>query len=119
MRISDWSSDVCSSDLAHVMETQGRCDEGLAFMTGLAETWADRNSFMLTHNWWHAALFAIDADRPDLALRFYDDHVWGVLKGYSQDQVNAAALLVRLEFAGLDVRSEEHTSELQSLMRIS
>ncbi|MFC3676174.1 tetratricopeptide repeat protein [Ferrovibrio xuzhouensis] len=88
--------------VAHVMETQGRCDEGLAFMTGLAETWADRNSFMLTHNWWHAALFAIDADRPDLALQFYDDHVWGVLKGYSQDQVNAAALLVRLEFAGLD-----------------
>lgn len=89
--------------VAHVMETQGRCAEGLAFMTGLADTWADRNSFMLTHNWWHAALFAIDGDRPDLALRFYDDHVWGVQKGYSQDQVNAVALLARLEFAGLDV----------------
>src|SRR3546814_2560809 len=96
---------------------------------------------MLTHNWWHAALFASDADRPDLALRFYDDHVWGVLKGYSQDQVNAAALLVRLEFAGLDVghrwrdvadhvgargpgpvepfTSEAHTSALQSLIRTS
>jgi hypothetical protein len=87
--------------VAHVMEAQGRCAEGLAFMTGLADTWADRNSFMLTHNWWHAALFAIDSDRPDLALQFYDDHVWGVQKGYSQDQVNAVALLARLEFAGI------------------
>lgn len=89
--------------LAHVMETQGRCGEGLAFMTGMADTWADRNSFMLTHNWWHAALFALDADRPQDALRFHDDHVWGVWKEYSQDQVNAVALLARLEFAGLDV----------------
>lgn len=89
--------------LAHVMETQGRCSEGLAFMTGMADTWSDRNSFMRTHNWWHAALFAIDADRPQEALRFYDEQVWGVWKEYSQDQVNAVALLARLELAGLDV----------------
>lgn len=88
--------------VAHVMEAQGRCAEGLAFMQDHADTWADRNSFMLSHNWWHAALFAIDADRSDLALQLYDDHVWGVWKDYSQDQVNAVALLARLEIAGLD-----------------
>lgn len=89
--------------LAHVMETQGRCAEGLEVMTGLADTWADRNSFMRSHNWWHTALFAIDADRPDEALRLHDEQVWGVWKEYSQDQVNAVALLARLEFAQLDV----------------
>jgi hypothetical protein len=89
--------------IAHVMETQGRCAEGFDFMAGLADTWADRNSFMLSHNWWHMALFAIDSDRPEVALKLYDDHVWGVWKEYSQDQVNAVALLARLEFAGLDV----------------
>ncbi|MFN4275707.1 MAG: tetratricopeptide repeat protein [Ferrovibrio sp.] len=89
--------------IAHVMETQGRCKEGFDFMAALADTWADRNSFMLSHNWWHAALFAIDSDRPEAALKLYDDHVWGVWKEYSQDQVNAVALLARLEFAGLDV----------------
>lgn len=89
--------------IAHVMETQGRCAEGFDFMSGLADTWADRNSFMLSHNWWHAALFAIDSDRPEAALRLYDDHVWGVWKEYSQDQVNAVSLLARLEFADLDV----------------
>lgn len=89
--------------LAHVMETQGRCAEGLETMLGFSDGWAEKNSFMRSHNWWHAALFAIDADRPDEALRLYDEQVWGVWKEYSQDQVNAVALLARLEFAGLDV----------------
>lgn len=89
--------------LAHVMETQGRCAEGLETMLGFSDGWAEKNSFMRSHNWWHAALFAIDADRPDDALRLYDEQVWGVWKEYSQDQVNAVALLARLEFAGLDV----------------
>jgi hypothetical protein len=89
--------------LAHVLETQGRCAEGLTLLTGLADTWIDRNSFMRSHNWWHVGLFAIDSDQPEAALRFYDDQVWGVWKDYSQDQVNAVALLARLEFAGLNV----------------
>jgi hypothetical protein len=89
--------------LAHVMETQGRCVEGLETMLGFSDGWAEKNSFMRSHNWWHAALFAIDADRPDEALRLYDEQVWGVWKEYSQDQVNAVALLARLEFAGLNV----------------
>jgi hypothetical protein len=89
--------------LAHVLETQGRCAEGLETMLGLSDTWTDKNSFMRSHNWWHVGLFAIDSDQPDAALRFYDEQVWGVWKDYSQDQVNAVALLARLEFAGVDV----------------
>lgn len=89
--------------LAHVMETQGRCVEGLETMLGFSDGWADKNSFMRSHNWWHAALFALDSDQPEKALQLYDDQVWGVWKEYSQDQVNAVALLARLEFAGLDV----------------
>lgn len=88
--------------LAHVMEAQGRAAEGLDTMLGFSDCWADCNSFMLTHNWWHAALFAIDCDEPAQALELYDRHVWGVWKEYSQDQVNAVALLARLEFVGLD-----------------
>jgi len=89
--------------LAHVMEAQGRVEEGLETMLALSDCWAECNSFMLTHNWWHVALFAIDADRPEQALELYDQRVWGVWKEYSQDQVNAVALLARLEFVGLDV----------------
>src|SRR3546814_20988907 len=55
--------------VAHVMETQGRCDEGLAFMTGLAETWADRNSFLLTHNWWQDRKSVVEGKSVSVRLR--------------------------------------------------
>nr|WP_225783759.1 tetratricopeptide repeat protein [Xenophilus sp. Marseille-Q4582] len=89
--------------LAHVMLTEGRLREGLAFMQDVSETWTGLNSFMLTHNWWHLALFLIDLDRGDKALAVYDQHCWGVVKAYSQDQIGAVSLLARLELAGVDV----------------
>lgn len=89
--------------LAHVMLTTGRIEEGAAFMESVADSWADLNSFMHTHNWWHLALFYINRDRADDVRRIYDTHVWGREKDYSQDQVGAASLLARMEFAGIDV----------------
>lgn len=89
--------------LAHVMLTQGRMLEGQQFMAEMAPHWQGLNSFMLTHNWWHAALFALELEQPEQALRLYDEAVWGVLKSYSQDQINAVSLLARLELAGADV----------------
>jgi hypothetical protein len=65
--------------------------------------WQRCNSFMLTHNWWHVALYNIDRDDTDRALALYDDHVWGVWKEFSQDQVGAVSLLARLEMRGVDV----------------
>ena len=89
--------------LAHVMLTQGRIREGHAFMEDVSDTWTGLNSFMLTHNWWHQALFAIELDRHDEALALYDQRVWGVAKDYTQDQINAVSLVARLELAGVDV----------------
>ncbi|MEO7391265.1 MAG: tetratricopeptide repeat protein [Ramlibacter sp.] len=89
--------------LAHVMLTQGRIREGQAFLQDVSATWTDLNSFMVTHNWWHQALFALELDRHDEALALYDGQVWGVAKEYSQDQINAVSLLARIELAGGDV----------------
>lgn len=89
--------------LAHVMLTEGRLDEGLGFMESVSDTWTGLNSFMLTHNWWHVALFLIDLGRDAEALSVYDHHVWGIEKGYSQDQIGAVSLLARLELAGIEV----------------
>lgn len=89
--------------LAHVMLTQGRLAEGHAFLQDVSRTWTGLNSFMVTHNWWHQALFALDLDLADEVLAIYDDHVWGEAKEYSQDQVNAISLLARAELAGIDV----------------
>jgi tetratricopeptide (TPR) repeat protein len=89
--------------MAHVMLTQGRIDEGLAFMTDVSETWTDLNSFMSTHNWWHLGLFLISQGRYDDAIDLYDKHIWGVWKEYSQDQIGAVSFLLRLELIGADV----------------
>ena len=89
--------------LAHVLLTTGRIHEGQAFMRDVSPTWTGLNSFMVTHNWWHQALFALELEQHDEALRLYDSHVWGVAKDYSQDQIGAVSLLARLELAGVDV----------------
>jgi tetratricopeptide (TPR) repeat protein len=89
--------------LAHVMLTQGRIEEGARFLEDVAATWTELNSFMITHLWWHAALFDLSRGRFTRALEIYDRHCWGVAKEYSQDQVGAVSLLARLEMAGVDV----------------
>jgi tetratricopeptide (TPR) repeat protein len=89
--------------MAHVMLTQGRIEEGGRFLESFAPTWTGLNSFMITHLWWHVALFELSRGRFARALEIYDHHCWGVAKEYSQDQVGAVSLLARLEIAGVEV----------------
>jgi tetratricopeptide (TPR) repeat protein len=91
--------------LAHVLLTDGRTDEGIAFLEDIRDTWVGLSSFMYTHNWWHLCLFLLDRGAYDRVLSIYDEHVWGVDKTYSQDQVGAVSLLLRLELHGIDVGS--------------
>ena len=85
------------------MITQGRITEGRDFMAAVSGQWTDLNSFMVTHNWWHLALFELELDHAAAVLDLYDRQVWGVVKAYSQDQIGAVSLLARLEIAGVDV----------------
>ncbi|MEP6548481.1 MAG: tetratricopeptide repeat protein [Gammaproteobacteria bacterium] len=94
--------------LAHVLLTRGRIDEGARFLESAAETWTDLNSFMVTHIWWHLALFYLSQGRDQKVLDLYDRHCWGVAKEYSQDQIGAASLLARCELAGIDVGPRWH-----------
>jgi hypothetical protein len=94
--------------LAHVFLTRGRMDEGAQFLEDAADTWSGLNSFMLTHIWWHLALFYLSQGREREALKVYDEHCWGIAKNYSQDQVGAVSLLARFEIAGIDVGSRWH-----------
>jgi hypothetical protein len=89
--------------LAHVFLTRGRIEEGAQFLEDSADTWSGLNSFMLTHIWWHLALFYLSQGRDAEALQLYDEHCWGIAKEYSQDQVGAVSLLARLEIAGVAV----------------
>jgi hypothetical protein len=88
---------------AHVLDTERRTREGLRWADQYGARWDRCSSFLYTHNWWHAALFRIEAGDHDGALALFDARVWGVRKDYVQDQVNAVALLARLELAGAQV----------------
>jgi len=89
--------------LAHVFLTQGRIEEGIVFLEERSAGWEHLTSFMYTHLWWHLALFYLAENRVDEALEIYDQHCWGRERSFSQDQVGAVSLLVRLELAGADV----------------
>jgi hypothetical protein len=62
----------------HVMLTEGRLAEGPGrSCAGVSDTWTGLNSFMVTHNWWHVALFLIDLGRDAEALAVYDQRRLG------------------------------------------
>ena len=89
--------------VAHVMETQGRFDEGIDWMEALADTWEDCGSFFC-HNWWHVALYYLAREDYPHVLKLYDRYVWGrAVKDYTQCHVDAISLLLRLELRGFDV----------------
>jgi len=89
--------------LAHVFETQGRLDEGIAMLAAAAPAWATRSIFMAEHNYWHLALFHLDRDEPHLALSIWDEHLWGRWPDFAQEQIGAVSMLWRLELRGVEV----------------
>jgi tetratricopeptide (TPR) repeat protein len=88
---------------AHALAAMDQPVEGRAFLHAHAHDWDRCSSFMLTHNWWHMALFSLELGDSSGALNMFDERIWGVRKEHCQDQINAIALLARLEMAGVKV----------------
>jgi len=88
--------------VAHVMEMQGRVDQGLGWLDHLKTAWDGVHNFK-HHAHWHRALFALELGRRDQALEIYDQDVWTEIAGDYLDVSNAASLLWRLEEEGVDV----------------
>src|SRR3546814_9989950 len=111
MRISDWSSDVCSSDL----------ENAVVFAVGfldLVERLGDEESADAVAR--HEGKARLEEVEPPERRKLVEHH---------QELMLAPLRPVGVELLGqpqpdlveneADERSEEHTSELQSLMRIS
>ena len=88
--------------VAHVFEMQGRLKEGLAWLDYPADAWDDRNPFR-GHLWWHRALYYFEGGNYDAVLALYDRSIRSEKSDFYLDIQNAAALLARLEFAGVSV----------------
>ncbi|MBD2534857.1 tetratricopeptide repeat protein [Nostoc flagelliforme FACHB-838] len=90
--------------LAHVMETQGRVNEGIAWMESFADTWENCNSMLYSHNWWHIALYYLEQENYQKVVSLYDTQIWERANKQSpKDQVGAISLLLRLELRGVNV----------------
>ena len=89
--------------VAHVMETQGRAEDGERWLAHCAHTWDRKGVFIRDHNWWHAALFQLSLERCDAALAIFDDRLWGAWPEFPQEQIGAVSMLWRLELRGVDV----------------
>src|SRR3546814_3727974 len=113
MRISDWSSDVCSSDLLNLAYPLWGCLSG-----ALLEVWDEHLDELL-------GLFIRELHThggpllKESELRLHLD-LYIATVGLAGLMISPQHIEYRLpEAVNASGRSEEHTSELQSLMRIS
>src|SRR3546814_2895423 len=121
MRISDWSSDVCSSDLA---QGDGYVDQASGALLSYQAHEAMHNAYEMIYQlhtgeglWWLGLLLGLGALCVPLMsitgiLMWWDRRRSGPnIRNHSTAQTADSVILVG--------RSEEPTSELQSLMRSS
>ncbi|MBW6400068.1 tetratricopeptide repeat protein [Roseomonas sp. HJA6] len=88
--------------VAHVMEMQGRAEEGATFLHATAPGWAP-DSLFAYHNWWHLALFCIERGDIAGALALFDERISAGGFGQALEAIDGAALLWRLWVLGHDV----------------
>lgn len=86
----------------HVMEMQGRIDEGIEWLVTREADWAPENGFAF-HNWWHLALLHLDQERHRDALSVYDVQIHQQPLDTALQLVDASALLWRLHLDGVDL----------------
>src|SRR3546814_2809936 len=120
MRISDWSSDVCSSDLfvTDYAETMGCSPDGLVGDDGMVEVKCLKAENHIKAILYHASKGHCPPDyvQQTQGQLLICERQWCDLVFYHPD---LPLLAIRQEPVNRVRRSEEHTSELQSLMRIS
>ncbi len=87
--------------VAHVMEMQGRVDEGVNWLESRTNDWSGDN-FLEPHNWWHLALFHLDRERASRVLELYDSGIFGQPSDISMVLLDATSLLWRLYILGYD-----------------
>src|SRR3546814_9420204 len=99
MRISDWSSDVCSSDLAN----RDRCASSpvCASISVIASPRVGPD----LRRWVLSSVSATESGTP--------------IRAAARAAPVASGMLLKVIAQAKSTRSEEHTSELRSLMRIS
>lgn len=88
--------------VAHVMEMQGRFEDGTAWLRQHQPGWSEGNGFS-GHLWWHMGLFRLEALDVPGVQRLIDAHLCGPALQMTLQRLDAAALLWRMHLLGIDV----------------
>src|SRR3546814_1919077 len=123
MRISDWSSDVCSSDLpGALLGLSGGIDSALVAAIAADALGAERVWGVSLPSRYTADMSNDDAklEAEALGIRYSVLPIEAAFETFSATLAPIfAGRAPDLTEENIQSRSEEHTSELQSLMRIS
>jgi hypothetical protein len=88
--------------VSHVLEAEGRNDDGIGWLEASRPHWRECNNFAF-HMAWHLALFHLaNGDHPTV-LAIYDHHVRPHPTDDFRDMANAVSMLWRLEQEGVEV----------------
>ena len=88
--------------VVHTYEMRGMVGEGIGFLQRREGDWGSGNLFT-AHNWWHLALYLLEAGRVADALAVYDAHIHNAdSMGVPLEMLDASALLWRLVLDGED-----------------
>jgi hypothetical protein len=88
--------------VAHVMEMQGRVQDGLAFLAAVESAWGEGTGLSV-HLAWHRALFHLDANDAEGALAIYDAQIATAASADMAALADGSALLWRLQLQDIDV----------------
>jgi hypothetical protein len=94
--------------VAHVMEMQGRAEDGIGWMIAREPHWSGDDNFFKVHNWWHRSLYHLDLGQIDEVLALYDGPIRQDRSTMALDLVDASALLWRLHLSGHDAGERWH-----------
>lgn len=89
--------------VTHVMEMQGRAQDGVGWMVSREPHWSQSGNFFKVHNWWHRALFHFDLGQISEVFQIYDRSIRGDRSIVALDLIDASALLWRLSISGFNV----------------
>jgi hypothetical protein len=86
--------------LSHVLIHQGRVQEGRARLEAFLPLLETCGRPIHCHDAWHLALLYLEELDVAAAMRVFHDHVWGITPDFVVEQLDAIALLWRIEMAG-------------------
>ena len=86
--------------LSHVLIRQGRVTEGLARLEAFLPLLATCGRPIHSHDAWHLALLYLEQLDITAAMRVFHAHIWGITPDFVVEQLDAIALLWRIEMAG-------------------